>query len=77
MPIHLMPESVIDDAPNWTLAVNRNQNLLGKVMLAARRPVTSVVDLRAEEWLSYTTRSRGYARRSTRCSSPISTTTLS
>lgn len=46
-----MPESVIDDAPNWTLAVNRNQNLLGKVMLAARRPVTSVVDLRAEEWL--------------------------
>jgi diadenosine tetraphosphate (Ap4A) HIT family hydrolase len=51
MRIRLLPESVIDEAPNWTLAVNRNQNLLGKVMLVARRPVSSVVDLRAEEWL--------------------------
>ena len=51
MPIQLLPESVIDERPNWTLAVNRNQNLLGKVMLVARRPITSAVDLTAEEWL--------------------------
>lgn len=51
LPIRLLPESVIDERPSWTLAVNRNQNLLGRVMLVARRPVTSVVDLRAEERL--------------------------
>jgi diadenosine tetraphosphate (Ap4A) HIT family hydrolase len=51
MPIQLVPESVIDETQSWTLAVNRNQSLLGKVMLVARRPVTSVVDLRQDEWV--------------------------
>jgi diadenosine tetraphosphate (Ap4A) HIT family hydrolase len=51
MPIRLVPESVIDETPNWTLAVNRNQNLLGKVMIVARRPVASVAELQADEWL--------------------------
>lgn len=51
MSIRLLPESVIDEAPSWTVVINRNQNLLGKVMLVARRPVTSVVALRDDEWL--------------------------
>lgn len=51
MPIRLVRGSVIDETPSWTLAVNRNQNLLGKVMLVARRSIESVLDLDAEEWL--------------------------
>jgi len=49
--ITLLPESIVEETAHWTLAVNRNQNLLGKLMLVARRPVTSVVELQADEWL--------------------------
>lgn len=59
MTIRLIPESIIDVSPNWTLAVNRNQNLLGKVMLIARRPVESVGSLETNEWLDL----RGEIRR--------------
>ena len=51
MPLQLAPESVIEETAHWTLALNRNQNLLGKVMLVARRPVESVVAIETEEWL--------------------------
>jgi len=35
--IELVPATVIGHTPHWTIAVNRNQNLLGKVMLILRR----------------------------------------
>jgi len=35
----------------WTIAVNRNQNLLGKTMLVLNRPCTSVVEVTSEEWM--------------------------
>jgi diadenosine tetraphosphate (Ap4A) HIT family hydrolase len=50
MPIELLPESVISDGRFWTAAVNRNQNLLGKVLLVARREVHAVTDLDRDEW---------------------------
>jgi diadenosine tetraphosphate (Ap4A) HIT family hydrolase len=50
MPIDLDAASVVDEGPHWTIAVNRNQNLLGKVMLVARRPVEAVPDLDPAEW---------------------------
>ena len=46
----LAPGTVVRTGELWTLAVNRNQNLLGKTMLVARRPVASVPDLTVEEW---------------------------
>jgi diadenosine tetraphosphate (Ap4A) HIT family hydrolase len=36
----------------WTLAVNRNQNLLGKCLVIANRPCGSIPELHAEEWSS-------------------------
>ena len=34
----------------WTLAINRNQNLLGKSVLVLNRHCERVLDLTAEEW---------------------------
>lgn len=50
MTITLSPESVVRTGPLWTVAVNRNQNLLGKTMLVATRDVTAVPDLTPAEW---------------------------
>ena len=44
------PDSVITAGPAWTMAVNRNQNLLGKTMLVANRSVESVTELTPDEW---------------------------
>ncbi|MCP3879959.1 MAG: hypothetical protein GY701_16435 [Sulfitobacter sp.] len=44
------PESVVDRHGSWTLAVNRNQNLLGKSILVLGRPCTAVTDLTPSEW---------------------------
>jgi len=46
----LVPETVIEERPCWTLAVNRNQDLLGKTMLVLRRKCIAVVDIDADEW---------------------------
>ena len=46
----LIPETVIRQGATWTMAVNRNQNLLGKTMLVLERPCSAVVDLSPAEW---------------------------
>jgi diadenosine tetraphosphate (Ap4A) HIT family hydrolase len=48
--LRLLPESVIEERPSWTLAVNRNQDLLGKTMLVLRRHCTTVIDVGPDEW---------------------------
>ncbi len=48
--IELWPGTVVEDTPDWTIAVNRNQNLLGKAMLVLRRPCTDVADIGPAEW---------------------------
>jgi diadenosine tetraphosphate (Ap4A) HIT family hydrolase len=48
--LSLLPESVIEEQPGWTLAVNRNQDLLGKTMLVLRRHCTAVIDIAPDEW---------------------------
>jgi diadenosine tetraphosphate (Ap4A) HIT family hydrolase len=50
MTVRLIPETVIEERPHWTLAVNRNQNLLGKCMLVLRRACTAVIELEPVEW---------------------------
>lgn len=50
MGLELIPETVIEERKFWTLAVNRNQDLLGKSMVVLRRNCTAVVDVREEEW---------------------------
>ncbi|MPY65275.1 HIT family protein [Deinococcus sp. SDU3-2] len=41
---------VIAQAEHWTVVLNRNQNLLGKLMLVLRRHAEAVPDLHPEEW---------------------------
>lgn len=48
--IHLAPETIIERGDLWTVALNRNQNLLGKVMLVLNRPLEQVILLREDEW---------------------------
>jgi len=45
------PETLIEAGPFWTLALNRNQNLVGKTMAVATRHVESVTALTSDEWL--------------------------
>lgn len=51
-PLVPSPESVVEEGADWLLAVNRNQNLLGKTMLVLRRPCSAVADVDAAEWTS-------------------------
>ena len=48
--LQLMPETVIEQRDLWTLALNRNQDLLGKTMLVLRRDCTAVIDIEPAEW---------------------------
>jgi len=48
--LSLLPESVIEERPSWTLAVNRNRDLLGKTMVVLRRHCTTVIDIAPHEW---------------------------
>ena len=51
----LDPATVIEERGPWVLAVNRNQNLLGKTMLVLDRPCVAVTDLDQGEWISLQT----------------------
>lgn len=46
----LQPESVVEVGRLWTVAVNYNQDLLGKTMLVLNRACVSVTDVRLDEW---------------------------
>jgi diadenosine tetraphosphate (Ap4A) HIT family hydrolase len=50
----LDPATVIREGPLWRVALNRNQDLLGKVVLALRREADDVLDVTGEEWASFT-----------------------
>jgi diadenosine tetraphosphate (Ap4A) HIT family hydrolase len=50
-PITLNPVTVIEFGDVWTIALNRNQNLLGKTMLVLQRPCAAVTELRTDEWV--------------------------
>jgi len=41
---------VVEGGPTWTIAVNLNQNLLGKTMIVLNRRCRSVTDLTPAEW---------------------------
>ena len=45
------PGTVIDASGSWTHALNRNQNLLGKVMLVLARQCEDVRLLTSTEWI--------------------------
>lgn len=42
--------NIVTQGAYWTLALNRNQNLLGKCLLVLNRHAESVAELTAEEW---------------------------
>jgi diadenosine tetraphosphate (Ap4A) HIT family hydrolase len=48
--LSLLPESVIEERPCWTLAVNRKPGLLGKTMLVLQRHCDAVIDIAPDEW---------------------------
>jgi diadenosine tetraphosphate (Ap4A) HIT family hydrolase len=43
---------VLRESEHWRLVLNRNQNLLGKSLLALRRHCESVAELTGEEWVA-------------------------
>jgi diadenosine tetraphosphate (Ap4A) HIT family hydrolase len=43
-------EGVLWESEHWVVALNRNQNLLGKTMIVLRRPLERVADLAHAEW---------------------------
>jgi diadenosine tetraphosphate (Ap4A) HIT family hydrolase len=45
-------------APDWSLYLNDNQNLLGKVMLVLNRHCESVLELTPDEWMQLRTEVR-------------------
>jgi diadenosine tetraphosphate (Ap4A) HIT family hydrolase len=47
-PVLLTP--IVDESTHWRTAINRNQNLLGKLFIALRRHEESVAELTAAEW---------------------------
>jgi diadenosine tetraphosphate (Ap4A) HIT family hydrolase len=47
----LLPGTEIEPGTIWTVALNRNQNLLGKTMLILNRPSESVAELTPDEWI--------------------------
>jgi diadenosine tetraphosphate (Ap4A) HIT family hydrolase len=50
----LDPSTVVREGPLWRVALNRNQNLPGKAVLVLRREAEDVLDVTAEEWVSFT-----------------------
>ena len=58
MGIDLIPETVVEVTALWTIAVNRNQDLLGKSMLVLRRECTAVVEVHEDEWVALRTELR-------------------
>jgi diadenosine tetraphosphate (Ap4A) HIT family hydrolase len=50
----LDPSTVIREGPLWRVALNRNQDLLGKVVLVLRREADDLLDVTGEEWVSFT-----------------------
>ncbi|HXW46723.1 MAG TPA: HIT family protein [Streptosporangiaceae bacterium] len=48
--LNLVPGTVVDEGPLWTVAVNRNQGLIGKTMVILNRPCEAVVDIGPAEW---------------------------
>jgi len=49
---------ILTESPHWRLALNRNQNLLGKSMLVLRRHLETVPDLTPAEWADLHTQIR-------------------
>ena len=47
-PVLLTP--IVRESTHWRIAINRNQNLLGKLFIALRRHEESVVELTPDEW---------------------------
>jgi diadenosine tetraphosphate (Ap4A) HIT family hydrolase len=47
-PVLLTP--IVRESAHWRIAINRNQNLLGKLLVALRRHEESVAVLTAAEW---------------------------
>jgi diadenosine tetraphosphate (Ap4A) HIT family hydrolase len=46
----LTPGTVVQEGPLWTVAVNHNQDLLGKTMVILNRPCEAVVAVDPAEW---------------------------
>jgi diadenosine tetraphosphate (Ap4A) HIT family hydrolase len=46
--------TVLREGALWRVALNRNQDLLGKAVLVLRREADDVLDVTGEEWASFT-----------------------
>jgi diadenosine tetraphosphate (Ap4A) HIT family hydrolase len=57
-PLELRPGTEVQKGHAWTIAINSNQNLLGKTILVLNRPCESVAELHADEWSDLQTQIR-------------------
>jgi diadenosine tetraphosphate (Ap4A) HIT family hydrolase len=46
----LVPETVVAESQYWTIAVNLNQNLIGRLILVLNRDAEAVTALSSPEW---------------------------
>jgi diadenosine tetraphosphate (Ap4A) HIT family hydrolase len=54
----LIPGTIVEEGPFWTIAVNHNQDLLGKTMVILNRPCAAVVEVDPTEWTALHTELR-------------------
>jgi diadenosine tetraphosphate (Ap4A) HIT family hydrolase len=48
--IELVPETVVEESRYWTIAVNLNQNLIGRLILVLNRDAEAVTAVSSPEW---------------------------
>jgi diadenosine tetraphosphate (Ap4A) HIT family hydrolase len=52
--LELDPVTVLEEGALWRVALNRNQDLLGKALLVLRREADDVLDVTPAEWVAFT-----------------------
>lgn len=72
-----MPETLVERNERWTVAVNLNQNLIGRLIVLAVRTIDSVASLSPNEWHDLHRHIVRTQVALTALSGPISTTTRS
>ena len=50
MTLQLRPGTLIERGRLWTIALNSNQNLLGKCLILLNRPCGAVTEVQPDEW---------------------------
>ena len=50
MPGELVPETIVEQGRSWAIAVNLNQNLIGRLIIVLNREAEAVTAVSPQEW---------------------------